>query len=116
MALVNYFSSPAHIGRAASLLRTLQEVIEEAVDGQGKSLNEGQYLRLCELTSGIHKELHASQARFTSGHRRSRPADAADDDDDDLFTDDRIIRRARRVPCGTILVTRGMRGRSGLLR
>jgi len=40
MALVNYFSSPAHIGRAASLLRTLQEVIEEAVDGQGKSLNE----------------------------------------------------------------------------
>ena len=113
MALVNYVSSPAHIGRAASLLRTLQEVIEEAVEGrgacgQGKSLNEGQYMRLCELTGGIHEELHAAQAAFTRGRRRSRPNDAqnhADKDEDDLFNGDWTIRRVRRLPGGTIVVT-----------
>ena len=123
MALVNCVSSPADIGKAASLLRTLQEAIEEAVGGagacaQGTALNEGQYLLLCELTGGIHEVLHAAQSGCAGaapvGRRRARPTGATaynyvdyhdDDDGDDLAGGDWTIRRVRRMPGGTIVVT-----------
>jgi len=78
---------------------------------KGKALDEGQYLRLCKLTGGIHEELHAARAGLvanaSSGRRRVRPTDfiCDYDDDYDLANGDWTVRRVRRLPGGTVVVT-----------
>ena len=108
---VSRTASPAHIRKAVSLLRSLQEIIEGVVDGsdvstsRGNALSDGMYLQLCQLTGGMHAALHAAQVDFCSTTGARQASNALTDHDQDEPDGNWTIRRARRMPGGAIIVT-----------
>ena len=93
---------PTPLGKAVLMLRKLQELLEKVVDGQCgvvPGINEGYYLRLCQLTGGIHEQLDAVKVE---GAPKRRTGFAFDDDD--LLSGTWTVRRVRRLRGGDTIV------------